>query len=107
MEQSQNKLPLFIACKDPKIIKELDEMIKTIDDQSSPLSSCELVVINTQIQEKLNEQYYYSLLDKEKQRQIQEIQNDEVQKSKALSSAKLLCNILSLAEKGRNYQKDN
>jgi hypothetical protein len=111
MEQSQNKLPIFIGCNEPRIVKILDDLIndakQSSNEEYTALAGCELAVINPAIQEKLNQQYIYSVLDQDRQKQIQEVQINEVEKSKALDSAKLLCNILSLAEKGRNYQKDN
>lgn len=93
------KIPIFIGCNNPDVIKAFDEYLSSNQLLSDKLSNSsekfELAVISPSIQEKLTMNYAMSLFDIEKQKQIREVQSNEAERSKARETAILLKNILT------------
>lgn len=97
----KNKLPIFICSSEPQIIKIIDDLISQdkldlgVDIKSS--ESVELVVINPEIQQRLEHQYGLMKIDEEQRKQVIAAQSNEQEKKRAKETAITIQDILTKA----------
>lgn len=104
----KNKLPIFIGCSNPEVVKLFDEIISqntlNLGDDVKSSELFELAVINPEIQQKLEQQYVYMQMDKEQRSQVLKAQANEQERAKARQTAITIQEVLTKAHFGKDSE---